>query len=643
MIADLSKRSHQVYDEPIGPGPSVTDRPSKENLKAAFGMGRDAEAYPRGTYPEASSGGVYHEPAQIGDTRSLFDVMTGAEEKPGILSRNAVAGEPPMGIPAAAPIAASGKIASALGDAGKIAQGAMRMPEMIAKPLMALDKGKTVGHALGRTALAGTQGMTMSALEDRKEGESWADTLDRIEHAGKLSGGIQAVAESLPYIGKLAKFAGTKAAAALTGESDQVIKTYANQTDDVNRIIKSTGGKTEAAYDNLRVRLAKGLENAKERINQSIGKTLETNPGKAIHEVDKIVKELEGAKKGIDPDLFPEALEQIDDLVARVKKVADRSGGKVSAKDLNGITQYLQDAAESAYNKGGQVFIRAKESAKAAKGGAAVSRQARNQASPELAADYAELQRIRGATKHANKNLLAEGKSDAALNAAGSGQNSRNEKVLESLGKIAGVDALGEAQRIAAARSFASPNWFPTGSNGKTAGRIILGAGTGYAIDGEKGAMIGAGLTSPAMLKIGINTANYAKAITSRFPQFGKMIRENPVAAQTIIQLTSRQIRRANEPAPKITPEVQQFFEQNPKLMMDVRDPEMRAKLEKGRSVSGSPAHSPKISQPGAVILYQGKHYKVGADGDTLTTKGGASKKLSEIKPSDVKPMKAGK
>lgn len=471
--------------------------------------------------------------------------------------KSIVAGTPPMAIPGTA--------------IPKVAQAAT-----------ALAEGQGLGYLAGRTALSTAQGAVMSAA-DRKKGESWQDTIDRAKEGAKLSGGIQLAAESLPVIGKVAGAVTRKIGSALSGVDENIIKNYASRTDEVNSLIKKSGGDMTAAADQVRTELSDGIQKTKKALNSQITVALnKASPEKNVS-IQPLIDQLEASKVKLNPNYKADAIADIDEMIAAIKSDAGPEG-MVNAAGLYQAKQFLNEGSKGAYNKGGQIFTRASEAAQAAKSAAGKARAIIGTVSKDVSAADGQLSKLHAIEGRLNRNLLAPGKPDGALFAAGSGANPRNAATLRSLEEISGVPVSQRANDLATAKTFANPSLLPSDSTGKIVGRIAAGAGVGYLADGEKGAYIGGAVASPMALKAGINAANYAKSFASKLPSLGKLIRENPIAAQTIVQLTSGQIRRANEPAPELTPEVNDYFQQNPQLLQNVKDPAIRAQLQKGTS-----------------------------------------------------------
>lgn len=433
----------------------------------------------------------------------------------------------------------------------------------LAQAAGALANGQGIGYAAGRTALSIGQGVGMSALES-KEGESWQDKIDRAKSAGKLSGGIQLAAEALPVVGKLAKFGGTKIASLVSGADENLIANYANRTDEVNNLIRNSGGDMTEAADQVRTELSAGIQKTKGSINSKITKALEGVDPYLRVDHSPIIEALETAKSKLNPNFKSSAITEIDEMISAIKNEA-KDGG-LSAQGLYQVKQFLNEGAKSSYNKGGQIFTRAGEAARAAKDAANKARESIKSQIPEIAQADQQLSKLHQIEQRLNKNMLAPGKPDASLFSAGSGANPRNAANLRELESISGVPVMQRTRDLATAKTFANPSLLPSDATGKVVARMAVGAGIGGLYGGKEGAMIGGALASPFSLKYGINAVNLARDLTKRVPNFAKLTRENPVAAQAIIQLMDQQLRRANPEKP-LPPEAEEFLKQNPRLL----------------------------------------------------------------------------
>jgi hypothetical protein len=417
---------------------------------------------------------------------------------------------------------------------------------------------KVAGSVPGRLATSAVSGFATGATSG-PEGQSLGERFDRGVEGGKQALTIQGGLETLPYIGKALKFGGKKIASTITGVSEKDISTYAKHTDEVNKMIKESGGEVTEAADQLREKVSKGIQSFKSKLSGQISGALKSSPKEPTIKVDGIIKHLEESKKGLDPVYKADAIREIEEEIAKIRIKAPN--GLVNAQDLNVIKSGLQDAASSSYSKGGQLFSRGTDAQRAAKGAGAIARKTLNAVSPEIAQANNQLSALHTVEANLNKNLITAGKSDSALLAAGSGGNNRNAKMLQRLGDISGVDALGAAEKLSAVRQFGKAGLTPEGTTGKTLTRAMFGTGAGAAVGsiaGPIGAAIGAGVggavASPAALKVAINAANVAKPVTNAVGTALSAARNNPVIAQTAIGRLQNQIKENNQETKEIEP-----------------------------------------------------------------------------------------
>jgi len=139
----------------------------------------------------------------------------------------------------------------------------------LAKAASTIANAQGLGGLIGRTALSTGQGAVMSAL-DSKDGESGFDKFERAKDGAKLSGGIQLAAESIPHIGKFIGAGAKKIGSAISGVDENILSNYAKRTDEVNDIIKQSGGDMTAAADQVRIELSNGIQKTKRSINDKI-------------------------------------------------------------------------------------------------------------------------------------------------------------------------------------------------------------------------------------------------------------------------------------------------------------------------------------------------------------------------------------
>lgn len=418
----------------------------------------------------------------------------------------------------------------------------------LTKAATALATGKGLGFSAARTALSTGQGALMAAA-DGKEGESWQDKIDRAKSGAKLSGGIQLAAESIPVIGKVAGYATKKISHAISGVDESLIQNYAARTDEVNDLIKQSGGDITEAADQVRAELSAGIQSTKQKLNAQISQALQSADPESKIPIQPVIESLKKAKAALNPNFKAGAMSDIDDMISSISQEA--VNGSVSLSSLYQIKQFLNENSASAYNKGGQIFVRAGEAARAAKAAAHEARTMLKPVSGAIAEADSQLSKLHAIERRLNKNLLAPGKPDAALLAAGSGANARNSATLRELERLSGVPASQRAQDLATAKVFAKPSLLPTDYTGKALARQAGAAILGTVIGGPVGGLVGGAIASPAAVKLGVNALNTVRAATSRLPNVARSIRENPVTSTAATQLTAGQIRRANEPNPE--------------------------------------------------------------------------------------------
>lgn len=511
----------------------------------------------------------------------------------GPYKQNSVQGTPPLAIPAG-PLLKGGKFAVELATEGPAVASA---PEWFAKGVETVNK-----YAAGRTAASAIQGGASAFASGDKD---LSTRLSDAKSGAKTAAMIQAGVESIPYVGKAIKYGGIKLGSAISGVADDLIRNYAEKTDKINQIIKESGGEMPAAADQLRTELANGIQKTKQALTNQISKTLESAPkGKTI-DINPILTPLEQQRVNLLSNNQIEEAKQIESIIQKIKNFGvdgdavygvKQYVGRVSLQGLNNIKQMLQDIATPAYGQPGQIFNYAKASQRAAKIGASIARRSLNEVSPEIAAANNQLSALHTIEDNLNRNLIASGKPDAALFAAGSGANPRNAKMLERLGNITGVDALGRAKDLATARAFNNPSLLPTDATGKAAARMFIASGIGSAVAGPLGLLAG-GLASPAAIKAGVNVGSLVQPILSKAAGWSKIVRENPVAAQSIISLFGNQIRDANreEKDIHVSPETEEFFKNNPRLLDNITDPKIRAKIQE--KINRVPSQSTAIQR----------------------------------------------
>lgn len=334
------------------------------------------------------------------------------------------------------------------------------------------------------------------------------------EAGGQALGiGAKAVAETKPvkWLGEKVSNIAAKVGSTLSGVTEKEIKTYAKHADQIKEMAKASDSNVALAADEVRGKFFADIDATRKAMNQKISKALEKS--QASVDATNVLTELEKAKKTINAKLYPEQITQVDDLIGKIKNLGVESEGKfsMSVQDLNDVKSFLQEKASTAYRSPGEIFALGKESAKVAKNAGGVARDLVNKAAPEIAEANKTLSKLHNIEDNMNLNLIAPGKPESALLAAGSGGNVRNVEYLKELGNITGTDMLGEAEKLAAMRTFGSPALIAADTTGKSLARMTLGAGAAGAVGGLGAAPIGGFLASPAAIKAAIDAGLISK------------------------------------------------------------------------------------------------------------------------------------
>lgn len=381
----------------------------------------------------------------------------------------------------------------------------------------------TVAGSIGGAAVGGAAGSAVkdylnSALFGQKK-----DVVESLKDAAK-EGGTQAVfqgfGEALPLVGKIP---GVKQAASKVGEfvfhvPSEVIQTYAENSKKIMELFKSNDGNIAAAADSVKQKFMSELDGFRQAMNQDIGEVLKGSD--KVIEAKPIVDALEESKAKLNPTLHKEQILQIGDLIGKVNELGGRAK-EIGVAEAHQLKQYLQDFAKSAYRDPGQIFQGGTQAAEAAKAGGAVTRKLINEAVPEVAEANGKLHALHVIEDNMNKSLLAEGKSEAALLAAGKGNSKQHQLALEKLTNLTGHDFVTPAKELAAAQTFGAPSVKGTGLGatvgglaGGAAGAMIGGHGiggvSGFGAGAAAGAAAGGAMTSPLALKSAIDLSQLA-------------------------------------------------------------------------------------------------------------------------------------
>ena len=331
--------------------------------------------------------------------------------------------------------------------------------------------------------------------------------------SGLLKDATSYYGEALP---KMTRTAGEN----LTGIPKKAIETYQKSGPEVEALYKQHEGNFSTMADEARAKTNEAIFSKKAELNKTIDTALKGS--NAEIEVAPIKRSLIDAQTHLDPKVSTDAkqITQINEIIKEIEN-ASENGKTIPIQTANRFKASLQEQASQSYAKPGEVYSLGSDSARAAKKGAAEIRQQINKELPDLAKANDTHSKLHDLEDLMNINLIAEGKPEAALLAAGSGANQRNAKVLKDLGNLIDHDALGDAEKISAARYFGDPGWNPVDVTGKSVARKntaqMIGSGIGAGVGGLIGGImpgaatgglvghhIGGIASSPMALKSGI-------------------------------------------------------------------------------------------------------------------------------------------
>lgn len=459
-----------------------------------------------GAAPEPESGGFWSDLGDsaletLGEVGQFIDTYTGAPTRAAV--RAAQKGENPLPAfgsqfgedPSLAP---TGKeIAQAAGvpdtSLSQVAPGLFTDDEKEAEKLFKFKRG----GAADITA-SGAAGLGLDIAADPATFLTGAGIAKTATRGGKIAKGAKAAASQAGQVGaKVGAKAVQKGGAALTGVPEEVVRTYMNKTKKINKIIGETGGDITVAADDFRQGLQDALRQTKSKYNKALGNAIDKAPANSFSSSKPIEDAILKVRKTLDPALEADSIKEVDELIDMIKT----KGGKVNAKDANKIKRIFQDYGKRTYAKDGKMFASSSEAAeRAAKEAASEARKIESKLAPGAAKANAKLSELRNYEKNINKNLIAPGKPDASITAAGSGANRRNLEALQKAEDLTGYRAVEGAEDLAAAKVFGNTPILPMDATGKSATRVAAG----YLLGGPAGAA----MTSPLALKAAINAGD---------------------------------------------------------------------------------------------------------------------------------------
>jgi hypothetical protein len=399
---------------------------------------------------------------------------------------------------------------------GSLVGGAAATPETLgAGTIPGAVAGAAGGSALGEAAK--NLGEQYILGQDKTRSDIYGNPVKGAiegatnEMGGRLIGlGAGAAANSKPgqyLIDKVAQ-AGSKIGSTFTGIPQKVLETYASDPQGINQIAADANYSPQKMADGLREEINAHVQNTRKQLGQQLSDSFSNRAGQTV-DSKPIIDALNSSKLQINAKLRPEEIDQVDDMISKVKSLSDGSG-QLQLKDASDLKSWLQEQAQGSYSKNGQIFQNGSMAQKAAKVGGAMARRVVNTAAPEVAQANDTLSQLHDLEDTMNRNMLAEGKTGSSLYSAGSGENEANEMHLKELGDITGHDFLGAARKIAAAKQFGKAAVLPVDSTGKSLTRIGAAGALGYAVGHAPGAVIAEGIASPLGTKGLINAGSMA-------------------------------------------------------------------------------------------------------------------------------------
>lgn len=362
--------------------------------------------------------------------------------------------------------------------------------------------------------------------------------------------GVGLLAKAAPEAEELARAAGSKISqkvagatekvgSAFTGVPEKNIETYLERPEKIRELFNKYQGDFTQASDDVREQFVKAIQGRRQALNQQYSAALKAIPEERVVDPSPLLETLYARKAEFEKLKRADSAAGVQKLIDKVEgflpektqsqmtraySLGEKVPEKITPQQLNEVKNYFQTVADPAYLEGGQIFPGGKDIAKVAKNSARDARKMMIPFSEDLASANAGLEKLRIIEGKINKNLIAPGGPEGALMAAGSGANPRSVKTLSRLEKEVGGGLLEKAQDLSSARQFYDAALLPVDTTGKSMTRAnlataltrgALGAGTGYLLGNEAGAILGAAASSPLGLKkamdAGIFTANQVR------------------------------------------------------------------------------------------------------------------------------------
>ncbi|MHA2407917.1 MAG: hypothetical protein ACXACA_06065 [Candidatus Ranarchaeia archaeon] len=410
-----------------------------------------------------------------------------------------------------------------------------------------------VGGLKGAAALGGVMGLGKGL----SEAESLADIPGEVAKGALTGAAIEGTTKGLGAIARKAgravkegtKTAVSKLGAATTGVPEKDIRTLMEKGDDVARIIKESGGDLTSEADNLRRNLMNAIQSTRKKSSKTISEAIQKSASTPVIKNDSAIQAAKNVAESLAEKAEAKDIKAINKLIVKnIEKSSVKDA--LTLKEAQALKQQFDTLSKDTYIQGGKVFANSAGIKRAAKAASNELRSSIAELSPEIAKSNKTLSKLHDIEKKINKNLIAEGKPDVSLFAAGSDTHKRNASMLRELGEITGTKPLEEAEKLAAARSFADTKLLPSDVTGKSLTRILASTSVGGAAGGPLGAAVGALAASPTALKYAIRSGQ----VTAK--NAGKLFNiATPEVKSLLIQTFGK------ESFPGVDPAMQAFIE----------------------------------------------------------------------------------
>jgi hypothetical protein len=405
----------------------------------------------------------------------------------------------------------------------------------------------------GAAALGGVMGLGKGL----SEAESLADIPGEVAKGALTGAAIEGTTKGLGAIARKAgravkegtKTAVSKLGAATTGVPEKDIRTLMEKGDDVARIIKESGGDLTSEADNLRRNLMNAIQSTRKKSSKTISEAIQKSASTPVIKNDSAIQAAKNVAESLAEKAEAKDIKAINKLIVKnIEKSSVKDA--LTLKEAQALKQQFDTLSKDTYIQGGKVFANSAGIKRAAKAASNELRSSIAELSPEIAKSNKTLSKLHDIEKKINKNLIAEGKPDVSLFAAGSDTHKRNASMLRELGEITGTKPLEEAEKLAAARSFADTKLLPSDVTGKSLTRILASTSVGGAAGGPLGAAVGALAASPTALKYAIRSGQ----VTAK--NAGKLFNiATPEVKSLLIQTFGK------ESFPGVDPAMQAFIE----------------------------------------------------------------------------------